>query len=363
VKGFFSAVSCLVFCGVLLPAIAGSQSGLSPFPADLEKNLFESDELLQIKIAGNFREVLNDRGENPEYHPFTLSYLTKDSSEISIPVKIKARGHFRKERTNCVYPPLMINFPKKLLVSSIFQGQDKLKLVMPCRGDEYIIREYLAYKLYNLITAKSFRARLVRIVMEDAIKKKQTSFYGMLLENEEQMAGRNNLVIIKRKLLNPLNTENNLFLNMAVFEYMIGNTDWSVQYQQNIQLVAKDTLGLAIAVPYDFDHAGLVNAPYAKPAEELKMRSVRERRYRGYCVTDMNKFEPVVALFNQLRRDFYRVYTSCSLLDDKYIKLVTAYLDDFYTTINQPKALQAAFSYPCNKKGTGNIVIKGLGND
>jgi hypothetical protein len=366
VTGFLSAIRHLILCFLLLPAIARPQSGPSPSavtPASFERDLFESEELLQIKIAGNIREVINDRGQNPQYHAFTLSYLTKDSSEISIPVKLRARGHFRKDRTNCFYPPLMINFSKKLSSSSIFQGQDKLKLVMPCRGDEYIIREYLVYKLYNLITPKSFRARLVRVVMDDVIKKKQTSFYGMLLEDEEQMAARNNVVVIKQKLLNPRNTENNEFLKMAVFEYMIGNTDWSIQYLQNIHLVAKDTLAAAIAVPYDFDHAGVVNAPYAKPAEELQMRSVKERRYRGYCVTDMKKFEAVTILFNQLRKDFYGVYTNCALLDDKYIKMVTSYLDDFYDIINQPKALHAAFSYPCDKSGTGDVIIKGLRND
>jgi hypothetical protein len=364
VKDFLPAISCLALCYLLLPATQQSQPVSSSFHAeDWEKGLFEADDVLHIKIAGNIREVVNDRGDDPQYHLLTLSYFTKDSNEIFIPVKIKTRGHFRKDKANCVWPPLMINFSKKELPAScLFAGQDKLKLVMPCQGDQYVTREWLVYKLYNLVTPKSLRARLVKVVMED-IKKKQTSFYGMLLENEEQMARRNKVVIVKRKMLNPQNTENNAFLSMAVFEYMIGNTDWSVQYQQNIQLVAKDSMGLPTAVPYDFDHSGLVNAPYAKPAEELEMRSVLERRYRGYCMTDMKKFDPIIALFKQLKKDFYNVYTSCSLLDAKYVKIATKYLDDFYATINNPRALKTAFSYPCDPKGTGNVIIKGLGKD
>lgn len=331
---------------------------------DLQKGLFETDELLPIKITGKLSDVLNDRGDNSQYHPLTFSYFTKDSTEISMPVKIKTRGHFRKDKANCTWPPLMINFAKKdLPPSSLFAGQDKLKLVMPCRGDEYVVREWLIYKLYNLVTPKSFRARLVKVVMEDAVKKKQTTFYGILLENEEQMARRNKVVIVEKKMLRPQNTETDAFLRMAVFEYMTGNTDWSVQYQQNIRLVAKDSLAIPATVPYDFDHAGLVNAPYAKPAEELEMRSVMERRYRGYCIADMKTYEPMIALFNRLKKDFYNVYTNCSLLDAKYIKTATQYLDEFYTTINNPKALKAAFSYPCDKNGTGNVIIKGLGKN
>jgi hypothetical protein len=363
-KSFLPAYGYLVLSCLLLSGITQSQPGLSSSavqPKVLQKGLFEADEILHIKIAGNLREVLNDRGENPKYHELMFSWFDMDSSEISVPVKIKTRGHFRKDRSNCTYPPLLINFLKKELpLLSIFDGQNKLKLVMPCVNDDYVVREWLLYKLYNLVTPHSFRARLVRVTMDDIVKKKKTSFYGILLEDEEQMARRNEVVIINRRMLNAQNTEPAAFLSMAVFEYMIGNTDWSVPYLHNIRLVAKDSLGMATVVPYDFDHSGMINAPYAEPAELLEMRSVVERRYRGYCIPDMKTFEPVIALFNQLKKDFYSAYTNCSLLSPRYIKTATKYLDEFYTTINNPKSMQAAFRYPCN--GT-DIIIKGLRKD
>ena len=116
-------------------------------------------------------------------------------------------------------------------------------------------------------------------------------------------------------------------------------------------------------VPYDFDHAGIVSAPYALPAEELQMSSVRERRYRGYCMNDITKFEPVIAIYNGLKNEIYSLYNNCSLLDSKYVKSTIKYLDEFYKTINDPKALQKAFGYPCDKNGTGNVIIKGLRED
>jgi hypothetical protein len=265
---------------------------------------------------------------------------------------------------NCYYPPLLLNFVKKdIPKQSLFDGQDKLKLVMPCKGDDYVIREWLVYKLYNLITPKSFRARLVRVTLDDSVKNKETSFYGMLLEDEDQLAKRNEAIIVKRHLLNAQNTERDAFISMAVFEFMIGNTDWSVPYQHNIRLLASDSTALATAIPYDFDHSGMVNAPYAMPPEELQMSSVLERRYRGYCIPDMNAFEPVVALFNRLKKDFYALYLDCKLLTPKYKKTATQYLDDFYQIINNPKNLQKEFGYPCLATGGGNIIIKGLGKD
>ncbi|HEY2726473.1 MAG TPA: hypothetical protein VGI61_04835, partial [Parafilimonas sp.] len=152
------------------------------------------------------------------------------------------------------------------------------------------------------------------------------------------------------------------FLKMAMFEYMIGNTDWSVQYLQNIKLIAKDSTQAPSTVPYDFDHAGIVNAPYAQPAEELQMSSVRQRRYRGYCIQNLSVFDSVITLYNRVKPAVYNLYTSCPYLDKQYVRFTLKYLDDFYATINNPVAFKKEFSYPCDKNGTGNIIIKGLKN-
>jgi len=363
---FFMFMCCWpVWYCLLIPVTGNSQlqnaSSSSVQPTNLQKGLFDSDDVLNIKLSGNIRAVLNDRGNDPQYHPLDFSWFTKDSSEVSMLMNIKTRGHFRRDKANCDYPPLMLDLSKSNQPSSsLFYKQNKLKLVMPCREDGYVIREWLVYKLYNLITPKSFRARLVRVTLDDIPKKKKTTFYGILLEDRKQMAERNHLVPVEKKLLKPQNTETDAFLIMAVFEYMIGNTDWSVQYMQNIKLLAADPSGIPVTVPYDFDHSGMVDAPYAHPAEELEMRSVMERRYRGYCITDIKRFDDVIALFNRLKKDFYAIYTNCSLLDAKYVKTITKYLDEFYSTINNPKDLKTAFSYPCNSNGTGNIIIKGL---
>jgi hypothetical protein len=329
-----------------------------------EKGLFDTDDVLHISLKGNLRNLLNDRTDIPKNYPLVLSYRKEDSSEIIIPVEVKTRGHFRRLKENCDYPPLSLNFSKsEILKSSIFKKQDKLKLVMPCQGDEYVIREWMVYKIYNLVTPKSFRARLVKVTLEDAKNKKAASpFYGILLEEEKQMAKRNGVVAVDRKI-RPEQTERDAFLTMAVFEYLIGNTDWSIQYLQNIKLLAPDSAAVPITVPYDFDHAGLVNAPYARPAEELLMSSIRERRYRGYCVQDLKVFDKVIDHFNKLKNDIYALYTTCPLLDAKYLKATIKYFDDFYATINNPGTLKKHFLYPCDKNGTGNVVIRGLKED
>ena len=347
------------FAALFLSKPLAVKISVDPLVSVQENELFTSDEILALTLKGNLKDLFNDRSDEPSNFACILSY-----NETSMPVQVKTRGHFRRLSGNCSYPPLLIQFAKEgPQLTTIFKEQKKLKLVMPCRGDEYAIREWLVYKIYNLITPYSFRARLVKIKLEeDGNKKSAIPFYGILLEEESQMAERNKMVSLEKKL-QPQQTQTDPFLTMAVFEYLIANTDWSTQYLQNIKLLAKDSLAIPIAVPYDFDHAGIVSAPYALPTEELRLRSIRDRRYRGYCVKDLKQFEPILAKFNQLKTDIYSLYTSCKLLDEKYIKTTTKYLDEFYTVLNDAKLWQKEFAYPCNKNGTGNVIIKGLKTD
>jgi hypothetical protein len=323
--------------------------------------LFDSDQVMEFILRGDLKTVFKDRRDDSEYYKATIRYKV-DEATVDIPIKIKTRGHFRKQSGNCQYPPLQLNFAKSSTPdNSVFRGQDKMKLVTNCQGDQYVINEYLVYKLYNLITPKSFKARLVSVIYEDTVKNKTADpGYGILLEEEDQMAARNNSLSIEKIGLVPQATQKEDFLKMAVFEYMIGNTDWSVQYQQNIKLITDDTTKSPFTVPYDFDHAGIVEAPYAHPAPELEMSSTRQRRYRGYCITDLNEFRSTFEVFNQLKNDFYKQYDGNELLSTAYQKQTLKFLDQFYETINDPKKAEKEFTYPCDPSGTGNVVIKGL---
>jgi hypothetical protein len=349
----FPVAILLVFC-----ASATAQS------SDSGSALFSSKDILKITLSGDMKELMNDREAQAKYHAFRLSY-EHDGASSSVPVKVRTRGHFRLAKGNCAYPPLRLNFARgDVAADPLFSDQDKMKLVTPCRGDQYVVYEYLVYQLNNLVSPKSFRARLVSVVYDDTVKGKATEpLYGILLEEEEQVAKRNHAISIEKNGVRPEQTDRRDFLTMAVFEFLIGNTDWSVQYQQNVKFIAKDSLTLPSTVPYDFDHAGIVRAPYAKPAPELLLTSTLTRRYRGYCVTDMSQFAETFDLFNSLKDKIYAVYTENELLDPKYVKATVKFLDDFYAIINDPKEASKYFLYPCDKNGTGNVVIRGLNRD
>ena len=325
--------------------------------------LFDSEEILELKLSGNMKSIFKDRGDDPQYHQVTLQYKS-ELQLVDISIETKPRGHFRKLSENCKYPPLFLSLKNSTVPeNSIFWGQNKLKVVTTCRNEEYVVNEYLVYKLYNLITPKSFKARLVKIVFEDTKRGKTSKpTYAFLLEEEKQMALRNQASPFEKIGIRPDILLKEDFLKMAVFEYMIGNTDWSIQYQQNIKLLTKESETMPTAIPYDFDHAGIVRASYAKPAPELNLRSTTKRRYRGYCIADMNEFTETFETFNRLKDEFYALYEGNPLLSTVYQAQTVKFLDQFYETINAPQKAMKEFSYPCDKLGTGNIVIKGFGH-
>ena len=347
----------------IIAIVAHSQ----PSPATInsfnenQNDLFSHDSVLNIRLTGNIRSLLKDRGDDEQYHPVSLSYSDQDGQVVSIPLKSKTRGNFRRQKANCNYPPLLLNFVKKLTKNTLFEGQDKMKLVMPCTNDDLVIREYLAYKLYNLVTEKSFRARLVRITLFDEEKNKDAGdFFGFLLEEDDQMAERNGMKIIEKKMLQPQVMEKENFMKMAVFEYMIGNCDWSLPYLHNTRVIAFDSMSVPYVVPYDFDHSGFVSAPYAHPPEALNLRSTRERRYRGYCINNISEFKPIVDFYNRKKEEIYNTIRSCPQANARFVKSTIDWLDDFYATINNEKQLSNEFLFPCRQQV--DFIIQGLSN-
>lgn len=323
-------------------------------------NLFTDTAILKIKLYANFRTIQRDRKEVPSYHPGLLTYNNADSNLISIPIRIKTRGHFRKEVGNCFFPPLLLNFPKHADSGGLFTKQKNLKLVTECKTDDYVIKEWLVYKIYNLVTEKSFNARLVVVdYLDSSSNLKKETHYGILLEDENEMAARNKAIIIKRKMVEPQATNHEEYLKMTMFQYMIGNTDWSIAYLHNIKLISPDSTKVPYAIPYDFDYSGIVDAPYAIPAPELELENVRQRLYRGYCLP-YTDFDETVKLFDKLKPDIYKLYTDCKLLSPRYIRYVNGYLDDFYETINNRNDRLSEFGKPCSPEGRSHVLIKGM---
>ena len=317
--------------------------------------LFQASNPIHIQLSMDMRAVLRDVGDKPSKHRAVLSYTSDDGDTLKFPLKIRPRGHFRKDPMNCNFPPLLLDFAKTTLKGTVFEGQNKIKLVTHCnnRNDLYeqnVLEEYLAYKMYNLLTEESFKVRLVKITyIDNAGRRDPIEKVGFLIEDEKQMALRNHCEIMDSKFVHQERTERHKITVLSVFQYMIGNTDWSTRSEtgpHNIVLIRQKSGAIPVAVPYDFDWSGMVNSPYAIPSPILNIDNVRTRLFRGYCRSE-NEFQAAFDAFLQLKEDLYRTCREVPYLDPKQLSDIEKYIDDFFETLDDPRAVKNEFYDKC----------------
>ncbi len=318
-----------------------------------KEDLFDAEDPLELTLEADLKSIVKDRRDDERpYRPARLWYLDQQGDTVSFDIGVKTRGYYRRIYLDCNVPPLRLNFKKKQVKNTVFAGQNKLKLVTHCKDkakayEQFTLQEYLIYKVYNLITENSFRVRLVRLTYIDTGgKRKPVTKYGFLIEDEDLLAERLGGRILKTGVIHQEKTHRELATLLAVFQYMMGNTDWSVPGHHNIKLVFIGPNLPPISIPFDFDMAGLITTPYAKPDYRLHISSVRERLYRGYCRSE-DEFQAAFAPFNEQQEAIYALFQDFEYLDEKVKGRSLDYLDDFYKTINKPRSVKRKFLAAC----------------
>lgn len=309
---------------------------------------------LKMELISDFKNLVR-RKYDEEYQEALLNVKISDEVEFRHNIRIKPRGNFRLK--NCSNPPIMLNFKKGEFPLENLKNLDKIKLVNTCadgnRYEEYLLKEYLAYRMYNMITENSFQVCFVKIDFVDTGKnEKVNTSYGFLIEDGDAMAERLGMQYLGGKAILPENTEPFHAAELAVFQYMIGNTDWSIKGKHNTKVLAEEFEDGSIelyAVPYDFDYSGLVNAPYAVPPEFLEIEKVTERLFRSYCSTD-EEFDAAFAKLQELRPDFYTLIDNFEYLPENERKKIKSYLKDFYDILESPRKIKATIKSECRPR-------------
>jgi hypothetical protein len=330
-------VGLLLLVAIALAPRAATAQEVPPGVAPL----FQDHGPLTIRIEADFKSLRGDRGDNEDQREGRLIVIEDDGTETTLPLKIRTRGKFRLQRSTCAFPPLRLNVPKGRVQGTLLEGQDKLKLVTHCRDrDEFeqnTLEEYLIYRFYNLLTPSSFQVRLARITYLDTEGRDDTrERWGFLIESEAAVADRlgGSLVPDDGQMVHPARMRGEDTGRVTLFQYLVGNTDFSMYYGHNV--VAVETEGSrVIPVPYDFDFAGVVDAQYAKPAPELNIRSVRQRVYRGVCRPDVDH-AAMYALLLGHRDEITALVRSQVGLSEEGRREILEYLDEAWTTFERP---------------------------
>jgi hypothetical protein len=304
-----------------------------------EKPLFASNDPIHIVIQAPLSTITRNR----ETHDTIAGTLT-DPSGQSLPISLAIRGITRRTSETCDFPPLRVDFTAPPPPTSLFAGQKKLKLVTHCRNaasfQQYVLLEYAAYRMYNLLTPMSFRVRLANIDYRDASGRPIISRMGYFLEDLSDVARRNGLKVVHAGERIPVSDLSPADAGRyALFEHLLANHDWSMRAGpvgkeccHNAELVGLAAPGATIPIPYDFDFSGYVNAPYATPPAELDISDVRQRVFRGYCIHNAS----IAAAARQMRAlhpQIIGVLGQVPGLEPATQQRATAYLERFFADI------------------------------
>ncbi|MEM7104627.1 MAG: hypothetical protein AAF502_15935 [Bacteroidota bacterium] len=313
-------------------------------------DLFDSKILIEVTIESDFKKLVK-RKMKDEYQPALLHYQLNDSLVSKRFIRIKPRGEFRKRY--CSFPPIKLNFKKSGFMSYGVEELEKMKMVTHCRSSKayeaYILKEYLIYQLFELLTDKSFKSRLLRVkYMDTGRNDKITDSYAFVIEGAKKLAQRHNSILIKRENLSqPYMDQQHMDL-VAMFEFMIGNTDWSIPGPHNMKLLKVLELEQPnpYPVPYDFDYCGLVDTEYAVPTEGLGIKDVKIRLYQGYCRA-LEEYQPVIDKFLAKEQAMYDTINNFEYLGKRDKREMTYYMEEFFRLIKRPKAFKNIAENTC----------------
>jgi hypothetical protein len=353
--------------GLALVGAAGLALGAAPAAAQTDSSpsqdmsatllpLFADHAPLELTITADFSALRDDRGSSPDRPALLTVPASRETSSdrtVDVGASIRTRGEFRLDPVNCSFPPLRIDVDGSDARGTVLDRQDDLKLVSSCRPgrstyDELVPVEYLAYRTYQLLTDQSFRVRLLRLTLVDTSgetpPETRTAF---VIEDADALGERLGATVFEMeegKNLPATAFEPVARTRNAVFQYMIGNADWSEVAAHNVEVL--DRSGVALVVPYDFDFSGVVDAPYAVPPADLGLDSVRERLYRGWCADEFTT-RAVLQAFRAAREDVMALWSGAAGLGESPRRRATGYLEDFFDAIESDERAERRFLRDC----------------
>jgi hypothetical protein len=341
---------------------------IGPLSADSgEALLFSDDSVLRLSMDVNFKALCRPREtEDCDYTATVLRYLDDDDAEHEIPVEIRIRGGWRSLRENCNVPPLFVRFATGVGSGTPFEGQRVLPLTTHCRSglapneamgfssntdhEQYLLKEYLAYRVYNEMTDASLRVRLARIKYTDPDRSGRVrNQYAFFTEHFDTATRRLGGRLLNRGSFDHEHLDTAAADRLAMFQFMIGNTDWSIVRQRNTILLEMPD-GTQLALPYDLDMSGLVNASYAGPPPTLPIRDVRTRYYLGFCHPGID-WDLVFSSVHQNQPGILALPGEIPGLHKDHRRTAKRYLENFFRILvskskRQKKIVEACLQWP-----------------
>ncbi len=342
-----------------LSEAAAQQGAADSARAAATAPLFSGQEVLELRLEAPLSTIFRERGERRTYRDGRLQGRDPEVGTFAVDVQVRMRGNFRADPDNCDFPPLRVNVPRDSVEGTVLAGLDRLWVTTHCRDrdplyEQMVLREYLAYRVYNVLTDVSVRVRLAHVTYVDSDGRRDpVTRYAFIAEDYNNTAARHGWEVLRVRGVLPDQYERDQLSLYEVFQYMIGNTDWAVirprrgeEWCCHNSMPVGTFVGPVLPLPFDFDWSGLVNAPYARPNERLGIRSVRERRFWGIC-RPREELEAAFLIFNEQRETIYDLFRNQRDLDPRYLEETVEYFDEFYDVINDPDEVTREMMRKC----------------
>jgi hypothetical protein len=319
--------------------------------AAASKPLFDADATLKLRIEAPFDDLIRTAQASTKPYDATITIL--EPTPETYPISLSARGISRRSPETCDFPPLRIDFKARPAAESLFRGQKSLKLATHCRKiadfQNYNLLEYAAFRLLNVLTPVSFRVRLAEIdYMEVRTGSVRAHRYAYFIEDVDELAARNGLKEVKTDKIERAQLNAAAVARSDLFQYMIGNQDWSDRLPtsgrnccHNVKLLAasgSDPRDI-IPVAYDFDSSGFVDTPYALPPVGVPIPTVRVRNYRGLCQFNADVAEAAHDFLGK-RTELLSSLDSTPYLADRSKRSSREYLEGFFNEISSAEQIK-----------------------
>ena len=340
-------VALLALAGVVLtlPALANAQKAEKPKKPKADSAsippLFTSETPLAVTFTANFGRLRTNKSDAAPWRYATMAYAGADGKTVTVPMRAKTHGIWRLK--NCVIPPIRLNVSNKEAKHTLFHDMQKPKMVSVCRKndgyEQYVLKEMQLYRIYQTITPISHRVRTLRVTYTDSASGNvEATRYAFLFEDPDELAARLGGEMTKTKGAGAGDMEPDALAVAYVFEYFIGNLDFSFNGVHNAETVLKNDGTTALPVAYDFDFSGAVDAPYATVDPQFRTKRVSDRLFRGYCAI-LPSYPAAIALFQARKEKIYALYHDAtgSLLTPGTVKETLEYYDQFYDQVKTPR--------------------------
>lgn len=315
--------------------------------------LFRSEAPLAVTFTANWGRLRGDRTQTSPWRNAMMSYTSADGKALSVPLKVKTHGIWRLK--HCMLPPLRLNFSNKETKGSVFHDLQKPKMVSSCKDndgyEQLLLKEMQLYRVYQVVTPLSHRVRTLRVSYADsATGKVENNRYAFLIEDPDELADRLGGKLTKVKGAGADDFDTDALAVAYMFEYFIGNLDFSFNGVHNAELIVKNDGSSALPVAYDFDFSGAVNAPYASVDPQFRTKRVIDRLFRGYC-TILPAYPAAVALLQSRKDAIYALYHDPvgSLLEPGNVRESLEYYDHFYDEVKTPHDAEANVLRTCTR--------------